>query len=91
MSTRPVEWVAEDEAYVFECPTCGNLVQVRRDETNCLIFRHAAFTATLEPIPPHTPRDECERLVAAGLVTGCAAPFRLVLGDKPYAEVCDYI
>lgn len=85
-------YVAEDDTYVFDCPRCGALVQVARNETNCRIFRHAVYAGTVDPIPPHTPRDECERLVAGALVVGCAGPFRLVLeADPPYAEACGYI
>jgi len=85
-------YVPEDDTYVFDCPRCGVLIQVARAETNCRIFRHAVYAGTVDPIPPHTPRDECERLVAGGLVVGCAGPFRLVLeADPPYAEACGYI
>jgi len=89
---RPAAYVPEDDTYVFDCPRCGALIQVARGETNCRIFRHAVYAGTVDPIPPHTSRDECERLVAGGLVVGCAGPFRLVLeADPPYAEACGYI
>jgi hypothetical protein len=88
---RPVAFVPEDQAYVFECPTCGCLVQVAVHEVNCQIFRHAAFVVDMQPIPPHTSEPECARLVGEGLVVGCGGPFRLVFGAEPYAERCGYI
>ena len=42
---------------------------------------------------PHTPKVECDRLSASGLIWGCGKPFRVVYTEagEPYASVCDYI
>lgn len=88
---RPVTVDADDHTLTFECPHCGGLVQVAQNETNCRIFRHAAYRATQQPINPHAGAAECAQLLADGLVDGCAGPFELVLGPEPYAQVCGYV
>lgn len=79
----------DEDRYVFACPHCGTLVQVRKSEIACKIFRHAHFKATGQMIGPHTDRKTCESLVAQNLVHGCAKPFRFD-GTGP-ASKCDYI
>jgi len=78
--------------YVFTCPHCQGTIIVQQNELNCRIFRHGVYKHSNEQIPPHTPRGECERLVAENLIIGCGGPFRIE-GDGPQAVavVCDYI
>jgi len=75
----------------IECPHCQCLVYI--ENINCAIFRHAVYKSTQEPIPPHSTKEVCDRLVQEGLVYGCAAPFKLVPNaDGGYdAVICDYI
>jgi len=47
------------------------------------------YKDTNEPIPPHSPQEECERLLKEERVWGCARPFRLTETNEP--EICDYI
>lgn len=77
--------------YIFECPHCEQLVSVAVSELNCHIFRHGTYKSTLEPIHPHLSKEECEKLVSEELVYGCCKPFRIVSGDPPRVEICDYI
>jgi hypothetical protein len=80
--------------FIIKCPNCFNDIFIYKDEINCHIFRHAVFKDTLQNINPHTPKDECDRLVNAGLVIGCAMPFQIILMDTStdiMAEKCDYI
>jgi rRNA maturation protein Nop10 len=77
--------------YLFNCPQCGELTEVAVPDLNCHIFRHGVYKANLEPIPPHHPKEECDKLVAEELVYGCCKPFRIVSGDPPLVEVCEYI
>jgi hypothetical protein len=70
------------------CPHCGGAIVVAPQDVACAIFRHAVFKESGEPIPPHAPKEECERLVAAGLVYGCAGPLRLAGAGF---VACDYI
>lgn len=75
--------------YVFECPHCELLVTVPRNGLNCQIFRHGAYKADpSRQVPPHTPKDECDRLVAEGLIVGCGKPFRF---DGKTVEKCGYV
>lgn len=78
--------------YVFTCPHCQGSVIVQYNELNCRIFRHGVYKHNGEQMPPHTPREECERLAQQGLIIGCGQPFR-VEGDgaAAVAVVCDYI
>ena len=43
---KNVQWVKEDNCYIFECPTCEIPVQVLRDQVNCQIFRHGQMKNT---------------------------------------------
>lgn len=77
---------------VLVCPHCQGTVVVDPQELNCRIFRHGVFRTTGEPIHPHAPREECERLVAAGAIFGCGGPFRVErTAEGEHAVVCDYI
>jgi hypothetical protein len=80
-----------DNAFTFNCPHCDNLIQVLGCELACCIFRHAAYTHSLQQINPHTPEQECKRLVKEKLVIGCAKPFKFVNGNPSYVTICDYI
>lgn len=60
--------------HLFECPHCGGLIQVSQLEINCGVFRHAIVKATMTQIPPHSSKEVCENLIAAG-VYGCGKPF----------------
>lgn len=91
-SDKEVTYVPEDSMYVFECPHCNLLVQVKEKDLRCKIFRHAVYKANNKPIKPHAPQADCERLLAQNLVYGCAKPFRLVTTGKVLrAEICGYI
>ena len=79
---------------IFPCPHCSEMVVVNVREVNCCIFRHAALKNSGKQIDPHTPKEECDRLVLEDLVYGCAKPFQLVRQSEPdtfIVQVCDYI
>jgi hypothetical protein len=71
------------------CPHCEGSIIIHHGELNCRIFRHGAYRATMEPIPPHLPKDECDRLVLHDLIIGCGKPFRV--NEDLIAIACDYI
>ncbi len=73
MNKRPTD-------FIVTCPHCSEYIWI--EQINCGIFRHAAYIANNEAIPPHTSREECMRLLENNLVQGCAGPFRLVLTEK---------
>jgi hypothetical protein len=83
----PVPSVPPEE-YLFACPHCEMLIQVPRDGLNCQIFRHGSYKINNEQIPPHLPRDECNRLIGADLIYGCGKPFTY---NGIVAAICDYI
>jgi len=72
---------------LISCPHCGDSIIIYKHEINCRIFRHAVYKSG-EPVSPHLPKEECDRLVANNEVYGCCKPFQLI-GDIP--EICDYI
>lgn len=75
---------------IIECPHCKGSSYI--DQINCGIFRHAVYKHNNEPIPPHTSKEECERLCSQDLIYGCSKPFRLVKKEDIYIAVeCDYI
>lgn len=85
---------SEDRTYVFNCPHCGNLVQVAKNEVNCTIFRHAIMKDNREQINPHSSKEFCDMVVEKELVYGCAKPFRLISNSHQEvieAVICDYI
>ena len=95
MTTRKtVVYTPEDKSYVFECPHCGLLIQVSRDQVNCQIFRHGWMKRANVQVPPHTSKSKCDQLVKDDLIYGCGKPFRLFYNDKhvvTHVDKCGYI
>lgn len=85
-----MDWSIEQDLLVI-CPHCQE--QILISEINCQIFRHGAYKANGEQIPPHTPKEECDRLAQGGLIFGCGKPFRIVKDEqnKNVVVICDYI
>ena len=40
MKSNPVEFIDEDNCYLFCCPNCDMPIQVEANHVNCKIFRH---------------------------------------------------
>lgn len=76
---------------LIECPHCQCFVYI--EIIACAIFRHGTFKHNNEPIPPHTSKELCDKLVAQDHIWGCGKPFKLVIQpDGTYVpEICDYI
>jgi hypothetical protein len=75
---------------IVECPHCKGICHI--EQVNCGIFRHAVYKHNNEPIPPHSLKEECERLLQSGQIYGCAKPFRVEKKDDEYIAVeCEYI
>lgn len=84
----PRNKIIESGEYIyFECVTCKQLIEVKKSEINCKIFRCGQFKATGEPIPPHSSYLTCKQYVDSGLVFGCGEAMEL-LGD--YIVKCDH-
>jgi len=71
---------------IITCPHCKEPVFI--EQINCAIFRHAVYKTNMEPIPPHSSKEECDRLKEHNLIWGCGKPFRIV---NNIAVSCDYI
>ena len=78
----------ESDTFYFNCPHCGNMIQVPRNEIRCTIFRHAVFKNGMKFVPPHASEKECQRWLKEDLVYGCAKPFKF---DGKKVEICGYI
>lgn len=77
------------ELYV-ECPHCGDFVEII--EINCSIFRHGSFKNGNQQLPPHAPKDFCDKAFNEDLIYGCGKPFRLLnINGKFTTEVCGYM
>jgi len=78
----------KEDSYSFSCPHCDLLCIVKTADIKCTIFRHAVFKKNYEFVPPHAPKEECERWINQGLVYGCAKPFKF---DGKSVKIIDYI
>ena len=94
MTKKPLFYSQSDDSYIFECPQCNLLIQVKRNEINCKIFRHAILKSSNQQINPHSSKDYCEELITNDLVYGCAKPFCIKVDKNNvpiYVESCGYI
>lgn len=79
------------------CPHCHGTVIIQKNEVNCRIFRHGVYKVNNEPVPPHAPKVECDRLVEQSLIFGCGRPFQVqdstdASGNLIVVAIqCDYI
>ena len=80
----------EDDFYKFKCPHCEVDIIVKIGETNCKIFRCGIFKSTLQPIPPHLSKPECELLIKQNKIYGCGKPFKMS-EDLKSIDICGYI
>ena len=71
---------------VIECPSCGISIEVL--EINCRIFRCGVLKTTMEQIPPHSSKEECDKYVKEDLIYGCGKPFYF---DGINTTVYDYL
>ncbi len=90
-NAQSIETETKDILY-FDCPHCGDLVQISKKELNCRIFRHGALRATGEQINPHAAKSDCDSLASTGQIYGCGKPFRIVQKNNVETiESCSYI
>ena len=79
-----------DNNHLLECPHCGIMIEVV--QVNCAIFRCGIFKDTLEQIPPHLEKKECDRLFQEKKIYGCGKPFKVTKNnDTLVADICDYL
>ena len=83
--------MSDFEFYIFICPHCEGTIIVHRNELNCRIFRHGVYL-NMQPMNPHTPKEECDRLVQTNQIIGCGKPFLIEgEGSEAKAVACGYI
>ena len=76
----------------FNCPYCNGKIIINESDINCGIFCHAVYKSNLEPINPHSSKEECEKLLKEKSIFGCAGPFQIKKeNDKFKIEKCGFI
>lgn len=83
---------------IFQCPHCQGDVIIAKSEINCGIFRHAIYKSSGQQIPPHAPKEECDRLITQNEIFGCARPFQIIKNNNETSQseswqiqICEYI
>lgn len=78
--------------HIFVCLHCNQPFVVHHNEFNCRILRHGVFKHNLQPINPHSSKEECDKLVYDDVIYGCGKPLQIVDSNDGYQViVCDYI
>lgn len=86
-----MEYDKDTKTYIYPCPHCGLYIQVRENEVNCKIFRHAIYKKNYKQVNPHAKKELCDRLAAKGLVYGCAKPYEMYRKDGNWCvRKCEY-
>jgi hypothetical protein len=84
---------AEPRFRFVNCPNCDIMIEIV--ELNCRIFRCGIYKINYTQIPPHSTREECDRLIKNNEIYGCGKPFHIIPSSsgKPcyIIESCDYI
>lgn len=75
--------------FVFICLHCGEPFVIRDSEFNCRILRHGVYRDTMQPMNPHAPKEECERLIHEEKIYGCGKPLRITAANV--LEMCNYV
>lgn len=70
----------------INCPHCDLLLEIL--ELNCGIFRCGVYRTDFVQIPPHSSKEECDRLLRDRLIWGCGKPFQIIEGK---VIECDYV
>lgn len=85
--------IEDGNLFRFLCPHCNFDIEVLKNQTKCCIFRCGIYKNNYRQIPPHTNKQECDRLVRENLINGCSRPFRFIYGNdgQNYVEPCGYI
>lgn len=87
------EWVSVDgDVYRVRCPGCGGVVEVKKGQVNCAIFRHGVFKDGSQ-VPPHSTEAQIKMFRAVNIMEGCGAPFKLIDDGKEgkIAITCGYV
>lgn len=76
--------------FIVICPNCDKEVII--EQLNCGIFRHGAYKANGQQLPPHESEVNCTKLIQIDAIYGCGKPFQVILEDSKYvAKQCGYI
>lgn len=56
---------------IIECPYCGASIEIKINEINCKIFRHAFHKSNFTQVNPHISKTDISKLE----IYGCGMPF----------------
>lgn len=73
--------------FTIVCPWCERPTIILA--INCGIFRHGVFKKNMVQIPPHTPKNVCDKLIQEDKIYGCGKSFRIE--NNGNVLKCDYI
>lgn len=75
---------------LVNCPYCEQSILIL--EVNCGIFRCGIYKESWNQLPPHSSKEECERVLSEGLIFGCGGPFQVRVDNtgETVVEKCDY-
>ena len=78
---------------VLTCPHCNDYVLTSVETLNCRIFRHGVDKLSFQPLPPHSSKELCDRMVAEQRIYGCGRPFRVqeTASGSFQCVDCDYV
>ena len=80
--------ILNDDYYYFNCPHCGVMCQVHKNDIRCTIFRHGIYKKDSSFVNPHASKEECEKIIKSGVIYGCGKPF---IFDGKSVKICGYI
>jgi DNA-directed RNA polymerase subunit RPC12/RpoP len=77
----------EKENIYINCPYCNSLIEIC--QINCGIFRHGIYKDTFIQIPPHSLKEDIDKMN----IYGCGKPFKIIKDDNNIYKAieCDYI
>ena len=75
---------------VIKCPHCEEYIEI--ESINCGIFGHGQYRTNGQQLPPHSPKELCDKVYQENLIYGCGKPFRVHITDNtPDVTICEYI
>jgi hypothetical protein len=83
-----IDYDKETDCYFFDCIHCKEKIAVAKKDIRCTIFRHGSYKKDYSSVPPHSTKEQCEKLLELDMIYGCGKPFKF---DGKKVEKCDYI
>jgi hypothetical protein len=75
---------------IVQCPHCEDYIEI--EAINCGIFRHGQYQSNGIQLPPHSPKELCDKVYEEKVIYGCGKPFKVYIeNDEVKTSICDYI